>query len=221
MTERMRRRATYRDVLDAPIHKVAEIIDGKLYLSPRPAGPHTSVASALGEFLGPPFRRGRGGPGGWIILDEPELHLGAEIVVPDLAGWRRERMPGVSNAAYFTVPPDWLCEVLSPSTEKLDRVDKLPVYAAHGVRNLWLVNPLRRTLEVLRLQDRKWLGVAVHRDDEKARIEPFDAIELDLAELWADLEAPPPRKGQPSRASEPMAAYGDGSLDELLLDDGR
>ena len=204
-----RRRATYQDVLDAPPHVVAEIIGGELRLSPRPGGPHTSVATVLGEELGPPFRRGRGGPGGWIILDEPELHLGAEIVVPDLAGWRRERLPAVQDAAYFTLAPDWLCEVLSRSTEKLDRAKKLPIYAAHGVRNVWLVNPIQRTLEVLRLHVGKWLTLAVHCDDAKVRAEPFDAIELDLAELWADLAPPPPRKGKPSRASEPLAAYGD------------
>jgi Uma2 family endonuclease len=208
-----RRRATYQDVLDAPTHLVAEIIGGQLRLSPRPGGPHTSVATVLGEELGPPFKRGRGGPGGWIILDEPELHLGAEIVIPDLAGWRRERLPAIQNVAYFTLAPDWLCEVLSRSTEKLDRAEKLPIYAAHGVRNVWLVNPIQRTLEVLRLHDGKWLTLAVHCDDAKVRAEPFDAIELDLADLWADL-APPPRKGGPSRASEPMAAYGDASFED-------
>jgi Uma2 family endonuclease len=211
-----KRRATYQDVLDAPPHVVAEIIGGQLRLSPRPGGPHTSVASALEDELGPPFKRGRGGPGGWIILGEPELHLEREIVVPDLAGWRRERLPRVPNAAYFTLAPDWLCEVLSRSTEKLDRADKLPIYAAHGVRNVWLVNPLQRTLEVLRLYDGKWLTLAVHCDEARVRVEPFDAIELDLADLWADLEAPPPRKGTPSRASEPMATYGGEYFEDAL-----
>lgn len=210
-------RATYQDVLDAPPHVVAEIVDGDLWLSPRPAGPHTAVASALGDELGPPFKRGRGGPGGWIILDEPELHLGDDIVVPDLGGWRRERLPGVGNVAYFTLAPDWLCEVISRSTEKLDRAKKLPIYAAHGVRNVWLVNPLQRTLEVLRLHDGKWLALAVHCDNAKVRAEPFDAIQLDLVNLWADLEAPPPpRKIKRSRASEPLSFYGDARLEESL-----
>jgi Uma2 family endonuclease len=213
MFEPRRRRATYQDVLDAPTHLVAEIIGGQLRLSPRPGGPHTSVATVLGEELGPPFKRGRGGPGGWIILDEPELHLGAEIVIPDLAGWRRERLPAIQNVAYFTLAPDWLCEVLSRSTEKLDRAEKLPIYAAQGVRHVWLVNPIQQTLEVLQLHDGKWLTLAVHCDDAKVRAEPFDAIELDLADLWADL-ALPPRKGGPSRASEPMAGYGDASLED-------
>lgn len=218
MFDPTRRRATYQDVLDAPLHVIAELIGGRLHLSPRPGGPHASVATILAEALGPPFRRGRGGPGGWTFLFEPELHLDAEIVVPDLAGWRRERLPAIEDVAYFTVAPDWLCEVLSRSTEKLDRADKLPIYAAHGVRNVWLVNPLQRTLEALRLHDGKWLTLAVHRDDAKVRIEPFDAIELDLADLWAELAAPPPRKGRPGRASEPMAAYGGGSLDDFFED---
>jgi len=216
MFEPKRRRATYQDVLDAPVHLVAEIVDGELWLSPRPAGPHTAVASALGDELGPPFRRGRGGPGGWIILYEPELHLGPEIVVPDLAGWRRERLPRVENTAYFTLAPDWLCEVVSRSTEKLDRAKKLPIYAAYGVRNVWLVDPIQRMLEVLRLHEGRWLTLAVHCDDAKIRAEPFDALELDLADLWADLAAPPPRRGKPGRASEPMAEFGDASLEDAL-----
>jgi Uma2 family endonuclease len=180
-------RATYADVLAAPPHMIAEIIDGELRLSPRPAGWHSSVASSLGEELGPPFKRGRGGPGGWLILDEPELHLGEDILVPDLAGWRRERMPHVPDQAYFTLAPDWICEVLSPSTEKTDRAEKLAIYAAAGVMHAWLVHPRNRTLEAMRLHEGKWLTLAVHRDDQKVRVEPFDAIELELSVLWADL----------------------------------
>jgi Uma2 family endonuclease len=213
-----KRRANYQDVLDAPPHVVAEVVDGELWLSPRPAGPHTAVTSALGDELGPPFKRGRGGPGGWLILDEPELHFGPQtgpqIVVPDLAGWRRERLPKVANAPYFTLAPDWLCEVISRSTEKLDRAKKLPIYAAHGVRNVWLVNPLQQTLEVLRLHDGKWLTLAVHCDDAKVRAEPFDVLEIALADLWADFEAPPPRKRKRSLASEPIAVYGDAAFED-------
>ena len=186
------RRATYQDVLDAPPHLVAEIIDGDLRLSPRPAAVHSSVASALGEELGPPFKRGRGGPGGWIILDEPELHLADDILVPDLSGWRRERLPSVPDAAYFTLVPDWICEVLSPSTEKMDRAEKLAIYATHGVRHAWLVHPRNRTVEVMRLEGGKWLTLAVHHDDQKVRAEPFDAVELDLSVLWADLDTATP-----------------------------
>ncbi len=120
MADAARRRATYEDVLRAPEHLIAEIIDGELVTQPRPAGRHSAVASALGEELGPPFKRGRGGPGGWLLLYEPELHLGSDVLVPDLAGWRRERLPYIGDEAYFTLPPDWVCEVLSPSTEKRD-----------------------------------------------------------------------------------------------------
>lgn len=203
MAEPARRRATYQDVLDAPEHKVAEIINGELRLSPRPRAGHQSVSSSLGAELMSPFGRGRGGPGGWLFLDEPELHFGDDIVVPDIAGWRRERLPVVDgDAAYLTLAPDWLCEVLSPSTETWDRADKLPVYATAGVGHIWLINPRQRTLEVLRLHEGKWLTLAVHRDDQRVRAEPFDAIELDLAMLWADLLPP-------LRASEGAAPYGD------------
>jgi Uma2 family endonuclease len=195
-----RRRATYQDVLDAPEHKVAEIVNGELHLSPRPGGAAMAVASALGEELGPPFKRGRGGPGGWLILDEPEIHLADEIVVPDLAGWRRERMPLVPEGAFFALAPDWICEVLSPSTEKFDRAEKMALYASFGVPHAWLVHPLRRTLEAFRLHDGHWLSIAVHKDDDRARIEPFDAIELDLAVLWADVPLP-------THASEAAAEY--------------
>lgn len=188
MADPAKRSATYEDVLNAPEHMVAEIIDGELYLQPRPAKPHAVAASALGEELGPPFKRGRGGPGGWIILYEPEVHLGGDVLVPDLAGWRRERMPFMTTAeAYFTLAPDWVCEVLSPSTAVKDRAKKLPIYAREGVRHVWLVDPLQRTLDVLRLQDRNWLIVAVHEGNARVRAEPFDAIELELGVLWADV----------------------------------
>jgi Uma2 family endonuclease len=187
------KRATYQDVLAAPPHMVAEVIDGVLHLSPRPGKPHAAAATALGEELGPPFKRGRGGPGGWIILFEPELHLGSEIVVPDLAGWRRERMPKVDDGAFFTLAPDWICEVTSSSTGKLDRVEKLPLYAREGVGHAWLVDPRARTLEVLRLEHARWTIVGTWADGARVRAEPFDAIELDLAVLWEDIELMPAR----------------------------
>lgn len=190
MGDPAKREATYEDVLRAPPHKVAEIIGGELILSPRPAAPHAVAASALGEELGPPFKRGRGGPGGWIILDEPELHLARDILVPDLGGWRRETMPAVADEPYFTVRPDWICEVLSPSTERFDRGDKLRIYAQAGVNHAWLVNPLVRTLEVVKLSTEKphqWTTLGVFRDDAKVRAEPFEVFELDLAILWQDV----------------------------------
>ncbi|MBL9019769.1 MAG: Uma2 family endonuclease [Myxococcales bacterium] len=185
-------RATYQDVLDAPEHEVAEIVAGQLHLSPRPAAPHASVMSLLGADLIAAFGRGRGGPGGWTILIEPELHLGEDIVVPDIAGWRHDRLPVVPDAAYVTLAPDWICEVLSRSTEKLDRAEKPAVYAAAGVRWAWLVHPIRRTLEAFRLEAGKWVVLAILKDDERGRIEPFDAIELELSTLWTLLPLPTP-----------------------------
>lgn len=182
-----RRRATYQDVLDAPPHQVAEVIDGVLYTNPRPATPHAQATIVLAEELGPPFRRGRGGPGGWLILFEPELHLGVEpdILVPDLAGWRRETLPELPDAAYLTTAPDWLAEVSSPSTRRIDRVQKLPIYQRENVRHVWLIDPIAQLLEVLRLDGESYRLVASHGGDAKVRAEPFDAIELDLSALWA------------------------------------
>ncbi|WP_437640999.1 Uma2 family endonuclease [Sorangium sp. So ce854] len=187
------RRATYADLEAVPPNKVAELIGGVLHVLPRPAPPHTRAASRLGGKLSGPFDLGEGGPGGWHILDEPEIHfpdpasLGdVEAVVPDLAGWRVERMPELPETAFFPLAPDWICEVLSPSTEEYDRAEKMPVYAREGVRHAWLVDPIRRTLEVFSLvPGRGWAPVATHRDAARVRIEPFDAIELDLSLLWA------------------------------------
>jgi Uma2 family endonuclease len=186
-----KRPATYEDLLKAPPHKLAEIIEGDLVLSPRPGGPHAVATTALSEELGPPFKRGRGGPGGWIILYEPELHLGKNVLVPDLAGWRRETMAAVANQAYFTVRPDWVCEVLSPSTEQYYRAAKVALYAAAGVGHAWLVNPIVRTLEALRLSaehPREWASLGVYQDEDRVRAEPFDVFELELAILWRDVE---------------------------------
>lgn len=185
MAERARTRATYEDVLRAPPDQVAELIDGRLELQPRPASLLAAAASALGEELGPPFKRGRGGPGGWVLLDEPELHLGDDIVVPDLGGWRRERMPEIPDAAYFELSPDWVCEVLSPSTYATDRGRKRAIYARHQVRHLWFLEPRARVLEVLRLEGDMYSIAAVFEGDQGVRAEPFDAIELDLSVLWA------------------------------------
>ncbi len=204
MADPAKRRATYQDVLDAPPNVVAEIVGGELRLSPRPGGPHTVASSTLGFLLGPPFQLGNGGPGGWLIMLEPELHLEQDIVVPDLAGWRRERLPSVGDDAYFTLPPDWVCEMLSRSTAVHDRSEKLPIYAAAGIRFAWLVDARQRTLEVMKLHEGKWLILGIHCGDTRIRAEPFDAIELDLSLLWANIAPTPPRG---SRASEEAAEY--------------
>ncbi len=178
--------AAFRAVPDT---MVAEILDGELHTMPRPARPHTKAASVLGGELHAPFRRGTGGPGGWVILDEPEVHLGPkpDIVVPDLAGWRRERMPdelGPDDAPpHYEVAPDWVCEILSPRTEALDRGKKMRIYRREGVSHAWLINPLARTLEVYRLEGQRWMLLDTFEDDAVVRAEPFDAIELSLAVL--------------------------------------
>jgi Uma2 family endonuclease len=181
-----KRRATYEDLLRVPDHQVAEILDGDLHTSPRPAPRHSAASSALGSELWTTFHRGRGGPGGWWILDEPELHLGGDVLVPDLAGWRRERLPAIPDTPAFTLAPDWVCEVASPSTERLDRAKKMPAYAREGVPHLWLVNPAPKTLEVYRLVDGHWLLLVTHEGSAVVRAEPFDAVELELGPLWGE-----------------------------------
>ena len=178
------RRATYQDVLDAPPDKVAEVVDGTLYIFHRPAIRHTLAASVLGGIISPPFYHGRGGPGGWWILKEPELHLGEDIVVPDIAGWRRERIPVLPDAAYFTLAPDWLCEVLSPSTRKLDLGGKSAVYARAGVRYIWFVDPIARSLEAKLLRGGKWAVIATLHDDATVSLPPFEEISFSLDDLW-------------------------------------
>ncbi len=137
-----------------------------------------------GVKLGGPFQFGDNGPGGWWLLDEPELHFGRDVLVPDIAAWRRERMPTMQTVPYFTLAPDWICEVLSPSTEAIDRKKKLAIYARAGVQHAWFVDPRLQVLEVLRLDSQRWTRVAAHESDAMVRAEPFDAIELDLKALW-------------------------------------
>jgi Uma2 family endonuclease len=177
----------YERYQQVPEHQCAEIIRGTLYVLPRPAPRHANAASVLGGDLSGPFQRGRGGPGGWWILFEPELHLVTlEPVVPDLAGWRVERMPSLPETAYFALPPDWVCEVLSKSTESIDRNEKLPLYAEHGVRHAWLVDPIAQTLEVRTLgDDGHWREVQIHRGDARVCAAPFEAVELELGALWS------------------------------------
>lgn len=188
MTERARERdALYEEYRNLPEHVHAEIIHGTLYVMSRPAPRHANAASVLGAEINGPFQRGRGGPGGWWILDEPEIHFTAkEPVIPDLAGWRVERMPALPDTAYFELAPDWVCEVLSRTTEKLDRDVKLPLFAEHGVRHVWLVDPIDKRLEVYtRYADEpRWREVRMYTSGP-VRAAPFDAIELDLDALWS------------------------------------
>lgn len=187
-----RRRATYEDLLKVPDILIAEIIDGELITSPRPASPHARATSVIhGDIT--PFDRppgSPGGPGGWWILFEPELHLGADILVPDLAGWRREHMPVLANVPYFEQAPDWVCEVVSPGTARIDRVRKMPIYARERVGHLWLVHPSLQTLEVYRLEGPHWVVVSSHVGAEGARAEPFEALELDMSRWWLENTTP-------------------------------
>lgn len=184
MTKALKYAATYADLYDVPENSVAEILGGELYASPRPAYPHAFAASALGRRIGSPFQDGVAGPGGWLVLHEPELRLADDVLVPDLAAWRRERLPAISTGDYPQAAPDWVCEVLSPSTAKIDRFKKLTIYAREQVRYAWLVDPLQQTLEVLALEAEHWTLLATHEAAARVRAEPFAAVELDLGMLW-------------------------------------
>lgn len=191
-----KRRATYEDVVQVPDHMVAELIDGELFASPRPAARHARAGVVIVRTL-EPFDREPGGldaPGGWWILPEPELHLRDDVLVPDLAGWRRERMPRIPDVAAFTLAPDWVCEVTSPGTGRLDRCPKMGVYAREGVCHLWLVDPLARTLETYRLESARWVVLENAGGEDVVRAEPFDALELQLERWWL-----PPEPATPGR----------------------
>jgi Uma2 family endonuclease len=172
----------------APSTVVAEILCGALAMSPRPAVPHGRCAKRLGGRLYLPFDEGVGGPGGWIFLDEPELHLGVrpDKMQPDLAGWRRSRVAALPRTPALTLCPDWVCEVLSPSTEATDRGVKLPLYAEHGVSFVWLIDPVARVLEASRLVAGSWRPLGRWSDDEVVRVAPFDALPLALTQLWPE-----------------------------------
>ncbi len=183
MADSAARLATYEDLLDVPPHLVAEILGGRLITRPRPAPKPALAGSSLGYDLIGPCQMGRGGPGGWWILDKPELHLGVDVLVPDIAGWRRERMPAMPETAWFEIAPDWVCEILSPSTARDDRVVKMPTYARTGVGHLCLIDPDLRTLEVYGLESGHWVLLESHRDDSGVSPPPFSAVEIGLGDL--------------------------------------
>ncbi len=176
----------YDQLLALPENLVGEVIRGRLYTQPRPTGPHGVATRGLSLELGGPFDKGRGGPGGWWILIEPEIHFvrDTEVVVPDLAGWRRERMPTIPEGHRFEVAPDWVCEILSLGTAKKDRALKLPLYARYGVAHAWLVDPMAHTLEAYELHDGAWLLLGTFKDDDPIGAAPFGVITFSLAELW-------------------------------------
>lgn len=180
------RPATYADIEALPPHVVGEIAFGVLHTHPRPSPRHGRATTRLGAELDGPFDRGRGGPGGWFFLIEPELHLGSHVLVPDIAGWKRERLPKLPDTAYIETSPDWVCEVLSPSTHRFDRTDKLTIYAEFGVKHCWYVDPIARTLEVFALQGDKWLLAATLKDADAVTAPPFEAHTFALDLLWLD-----------------------------------
>lgn len=189
-TAPIRKPATYADLLALPPHLTGQIVDGELHVSPRPANLHASASSTLGMDIGSAYQRGRGGPGGWWIVFEPEIHLGTDIVVPDLAGWRKGRLPAIPPEAFFTMAPDWVCEVLSPSTASFDRVKKMRVFAREGVGHAWLVDPLARTLEVYEQGGGRWVLVSAHEGTETVRVPPFGELDLVLPDLWVEGAGP-------------------------------
>lgn len=176
--------ATFADLERVPETMIGQLIDGELFVLPRPALPHAQTTSNAGGDINARFGRSRP-PGGWWIIDEPELHLGPDALVPDLAGWRRERLPVLPDSASISLAPDWVMEVLSPSTASIDRVAKARIYARAGVRWLWFVDPLARTVEVNRLEQGRWLQIAAFGAGEPVRAEPFDAVEFDTADWFA------------------------------------
>ncbi|MDY7226320.1 Uma2 family endonuclease [Hyalangium rubrum] len=180
-----RREATYEDLEKLPPEVIGELVDGELFASPRPAMKHSRVTIVLSGKLMDPFDHGTGGPGGWLLLYEPELHLRRNVLVPDLAGWRRERMPELPDTVGATLAPDWVCEVLSPSTMKLDRGRKMGVYAREGVKHLWLMDPVAQLLEVYRLEGGRWLLLGTHEGNATVRAEPFEVLDLELGAVWA------------------------------------
>lgn len=179
----MRPPATFADLANVPDTMVGQIIDGALVVHPWPALPHVQTTSNVGGDINGRFGRSRA-PGGWWIVDKPEVHLSADALVPDLAGWKRERLATLSQEAFLTIAPDWVLEVLSPSTASIDRVSKARIYAREGVRWLWFIDPIARTIEVNRLESGRWLQVAAFTAGEPLRAEPFDAEEFDTTDWF-------------------------------------
>lgn len=184
---KQKRKATYENILRLPDNVVGEIINGELFVSPRPSGPNIYAASSLCEELMGPFSKGKsGGPGGWWILVEPEIEFKKDTqhFVPDLAGWRKNRMAKPPESHIFKMAPDWVCEVLSPSNIRADKTEKAPQYASFGVKHLWFINPRDKTLDILRLETGKWVLLFSYSGADKVRAEPFQEWEFDLGSLW-------------------------------------
>lgn len=184
MADAAKKQATYADIEALPPNVVGEIIFGSLVTHPRPVQWHGAAAGALNAALGPPYQFGDRGPGGWVFIPEPELHLGPHILVPDLGGWQRNRMTEPPSKGWHEVPPDWICEILSPGTEKHDKGDKRTIYATYAVSHLWQVDPRAKSLEVFRRHDKGWLLVGTYFDDDDVNAEPFTDLTFPLSRLW-------------------------------------
>jgi Uma2 family endonuclease len=197
MAEVSQKKATYDDLYEVPENMIGEIIGGELIATPRPSRKHGYSTTALGVAIGGRYQFGQGGgPGGWIFIIEPEIGLGSDILVPDLAGWKSDRFPQEESHNWISIAPDWICEVLSPRTFRKDKVVKMPLYAQYGVQHFWLVDPVAKTLDVFRLEASRWLVAGLYAENDKARAEPFPEVEVDLAFLWLETgpEQPEPTK---------------------------
>ena len=179
MAEPAKKPATYADLEAVPPHLVAEIIDGELVTHPRPSPRHGATAFSLSGTLTGPFQKGRDGPGGWVFFVEPEVKFGGDILVPDIVGWRRERLKAYPETNYFTVIPDWVCEVLSGSTEKRDRT-----YGEAGIPHLWLIDPRLQILEAFENRNSRWMKLGDWNSDDVVSAPPFEALSFSLADLW-------------------------------------
>jgi Uma2 family endonuclease len=187
MAELAKKKASYEDLYNIPENMTGEIINGELFVHPRPARKHIYAASVLDKEIGVSYQFGRGGgPGGWIILVEPEIGLDEDILVPDLGGWRRERFPASENTNWISVAPDWVCEILSPSTVQVDKIRKMPIYAKNGVEHIWLIDPTVRTMDVFRLESGRWFLLGSFAENDKVRAEPFQEVEIELGSLWLE-----------------------------------
>jgi Uma2 family endonuclease len=199
MAEPARKRAMYEDLYLVPENMTGEIINGELIVTPRPSRKHVYTTSALDKKIGSPFQFGEGGgPGGWIILVEPEIGLGEHTLVPDLGGWREERYPQEEPHNWISVPPNWICEVISPSTRRIDKMEKMPIYAQYGVPFCWLVDPVDKTLDVFRLKTGEWVVAGLYVGDARVRAEPFSDIEINLSDLWQESRISADRDHHPS-----------------------
>lgn len=181
------RLATYDDLLALPHDVRAEVLAGQIVTAPAPLPRHSKIQGAIRRFVGGPFDDddGHDGPGGWWIFVEVDIALGRhDIVHPDLSGWRRERLPNPADQRPITVVPDWICEILSPSTAARDRVTKRNLYAASGVRHYWIIDANARTLEAFELTGQRWLLSGSYTDDAVVRIAPFEEIELPVGRLF-------------------------------------